>query len=129
MWNEKPLSDEKKEKNIIKLFMFVFMVGAAIYMLSGLKDILIGSDHDAVNQAQQDIYSEIESEKLSVMSEMGQDAANQYEMAKQENDKLQMCYKATAASNAYIETTDKINYQKWNQIRKQDCSAVGVNDN
>ena len=61
-----------------------------------------------------------------IENQVAEDAVKQYEIAKDQGDKMQICVQAGLASAAYLQAKDKENYNKWKAIEKADCRAAGM---
>jgi len=56
-----------------------------------------------------------------IENKVANDAVQEYEIAKNQGDKTQICVQAGLVSAAYLQAKDESNYQKWKTIEKQDC--------
>lgn len=62
-----------------------------------------------------------------IKNSVASDAVKQYEIAKQQGDKNQICLEASMVSAAYLQAQDQENYNKWKAIEKNDCKNAGLN--
>lgn len=62
-----------------------------------------------------------------IKNSVASDAVKQYEIAKQQGDKTQICVEASMVSAAYLQAKDQENYNKWKTIEKNDCKSAGLN--
>ncbi|OQW95050.1 MAG: hypothetical protein BWK79_03690 [Beggiatoa sp. IS2] len=53
------------------------------------------------------------------------DAVNQYNIAKQHGDLIQICVQAGLVTAAYLQAQDTINYGRWKDIEMVDCTNSG----
>ena len=54
------------------------------------------------------------------------DQEQQYQIAKNQGDKMQICVQAGLVSAAYLQANDQENFNKWKSIEKKDCRAAGL---
>jgi nitrous oxide reductase accessory protein NosL len=62
----------------------------------------------------------------SIEAQVAQDSVVQYNIAKQQGDKMQICVQAGIVSASYLQAKDQANYNKWKAIEKKDCAAAGL---
>lgn len=62
----------------------------------------------------------------SIENKVAEDAVTQYEIAKNQGDKIQTCVQAGLVSASFLQAKDEENYNKWKAIEKQDCKAAGL---
>ncbi len=96
------------------------LVGALIIL--GIIGSLFGDNEAVEKQMLKAGKSYLE----EVQNEVAQDAVEQYNIAKREGDKIQVCVQAGLVSAAYLQAKDEANYQKWKAIQKADCRAAGM---
>jgi len=68
----------------------------------------------------------VQHEMQQIENQVAEDAVKQYNIAKEQGDKMQICVQAGFASAAFLQAKDKENYNKWKAIEKSDCEAAGV---
>lgn len=61
-----------------------------------------------------------------IENKVADDAVEQYNIAKRQGDKMQICVQAGFVSAAYLQAKDENNYRKWKSIQKTDCRAAGL---
>lgn len=61
-----------------------------------------------------------------IEDQVATDSVNQYNIAKQSGDKIQICVQAGLVSAAYLQAEDQVNYLKWKEIEKADCARAGL---
>ena len=61
-----------------------------------------------------------------IENQVADDAVKQYEIAKQQGDKMQICVQAGFAAAAFLQAKDQPNYNKWKAQEKSDCRAAGL---
>lgn len=61
-----------------------------------------------------------------IKKQVADDAVNQYNIAKRQGDKIQICVQAGIVSAAYLQAEDEINYNKWKAVEKSDCTNAGM---
>ena len=61
-----------------------------------------------------------------IENKVADDAVDQYNIAKRQGDKIQVCVQAGLVSAAYLQAKDEPNYKKWKAIEKQDCKVAGM---
>ena len=54
------------------------------------------------------------------------DQEQQYQIAKNQGDKMQICVQAGLVSAAYLQANDQENFNKWKAIETKDCRAAGL---
>lgn len=57
---------------------------------------------------------------------MANDFVKQYEIAKREGDKMQVCVQAGLVGMTFLQAQDENNYRKWKQQEREDCLKVGI---
>lgn len=62
----------------------------------------------------------------SISVQVAKDAEAQYEIAKRQGDKMQICVQAGMVSAAHLQAKDEANYSKWKDIQDVDCQAAGL---
>lgn len=72
----------------------------------------------------------IETQSVQTMDDLKQkvaaDFVEQYDIAKQQGDKVQICVQAGIVSAGFLQAKDAVNYQKWKDIEKADCAKAGI---
>lgn len=61
-----------------------------------------------------------------VYQEVTKDVVAQYKIAKNQGDKMQICVQAGFVAAAYLQAKDAVNYEKWQIIKREDCSRAGL---
>lgn len=61
-----------------------------------------------------------------IEKQVASDTVAQYEIAKREGSKIQICVQAGFVSAAFLQAKDEQNYQKWKRIEKEDCQKAGL---
>ncbi len=61
-----------------------------------------------------------------IENQVAEDAVKQYEIAKKQGDKIQICVQAGLASAAYLQAQNETKYNEWKDIEKKDCRAAGL---
>jgi len=64
-----------------------------------------------------------------IENQVAEDAVKQYEIAKRQGDKMQICVQAGLVSAAYLQAKNEAKYNEWKAIEKKACSAAGVPQN
>lgn len=85
-------------------------------LLSGLAVVLVLAGCDSAVDAQMD----------SAYDKVSSDMVAQYEIAKKQGDKMQICVQAGMVSAAYLQAKDEAKYNEWKAIEKSDCEAAGI---
>jgi ribosomal protein L40E len=65
-------------------------------------------------------------EMQKIENQVADDAVAQYNIAKKQGDKIQICVQAGFVSAAYLQAKDDANYNQWKTTQKQDCKAAGM---
>lgn len=63
-------------------------------------------------------------EMQNISDKVASDAVDQYNMAKRQGDKTQICVQAGFVSAAYLQAKDETNYTKWKSVEKSDCDYM-----
>jgi len=87
----------------------LFLAGIGIWFFAGG-----GLEH----QAQKDMKK--------IEDQVAADAVAQYNIAKAQGDKIQICVQAGFVSAAYLQAKDEPNYQTWKNKEKEDCRKAGM---
>lgn len=82
----------------------------------GLASVLALVGCDAAVDAQMD----------STYDKVSSDMVAQYDIAKKQGDKMQICVQAGMVSAAYLQAKDEAKYNEWKAIEKSDCAAAGI---
>lgn len=61
-----------------------------------------------------------------IENKVADDAVDQYNIAKRQGDKIQICVQAGLVAAAYLQAKDETNYNKWQAIKKSDCNTAGI---
>lgn len=59
-------------------------------------------------------------------NKMAQDAVQQYEIAKNHGDTMEMCVQAGITAQYFMQAKDQENYNKWKAIENNDCKRAGL---
>lgn len=57
-----------------------------------------------------------------------EDQVSQYNIAVRAGTKMDRCVQAGFVASAYIQAKDQANYEEWQRIRHEDCSAAGLSE-
>ncbi len=72
----------------------------------------------------------IETQSIQTMDDLKQkvaaDFVEQYDIAKRQGDRVQICVQAGIVSAGFLQSKDEANYQKWKEIEKADCAKAGI---
>lgn len=63
-------------------------------------------------------------ELQNISNTVASDAVEQYNIAKRQGDKTQICVQAQLVSAAYLQAKDEANYTKWKTVEKSDCAYL-----
>lgn|SRR5690606_2473892 len=69
---------------------------------------------------------QVSSQMSDITSQVAQDAVNQYNIAKQQGDPIQICVQAGFVSAAYLQAQDQANYNRWKSTEAADCERAGI---
>jgi hypothetical protein len=61
-----------------------------------------------------------------IESQVAEDAAKQYEIAKRNGTAMDRCVHAGLTAAAYIQAKNETEYARWKQVEKGDCATAGV---
>lgn len=61
-----------------------------------------------------------------IHTQVADDAVEQYNIAKKQGDKIQICVQAGLVSAAYLQAKDDAKYNEWKAIESNDCAAAGM---
>ena len=62
----------------------------------------------------------------SAYQKVSDDAVAQYNIAKAQGDKIQICVQAGFVSAAYLQAQNQSSYNNWKDIQKMDCERAGI---
>jgi len=68
----------------------------------------------------------VQNEQNNIERKVANDAVEQYNIAKRQGDRIQICVQAGFVSAAYLQAKDQENYNRWKSIEKSDCRAAGM---
>lgn len=69
----------------------------------------------------------VESQMADIENKVAEDSVEQYNIAKRQGDKIQICVQAGLVSAAYLQAKDEAKYTEWKSIESSDCKAAGLN--
>ena len=71
----------------------------------------------------------IQTEKLSddIYKKVSADFVQQYEIAKRQGDKVQICVQAGLVADAYLQEKNEVSYRQWKETEATDCASAGIN--
>ncbi len=101
----------KKNPSVIASIFTILIVGFGAYFYFG------GGAEQQASSSMQDIENKVAA-----------DAVTQYNIAKNQGDKTQVCVQAMGVSAAYLQAKDDSNYNKWKDIEKSNCHTAGMPD-
>lgn len=93
------------------------IVGTILLFVGFLFLISIGEE--ANKEATSDFINDIH-KQVSV------DAVDQYNIAKRQGDKIQICVQAGIVSASYLQEKNEAKYNEWKAIEKSDCVSAGI---
>lgn len=62
----------------------------------------------------------------NIYKQVSADSVQQYEIAKRQGDKIQICVQAGFVSASFLQEKNEASYQKWKAIEKSDCAIAGI---
>ncbi len=62
----------------------------------------------------------------SLHREVANDFAEQYELAKRNGTKMDVCVRAGFVAEGFLQAKDEASYAKWKRIERADCKAAGL---
>lgn len=80
---------------------------------------LLSSGEEAQKQATTDYLDDIH-------KQVSADAVEQYNIAKRQGDKIQICVQAGLVSAAYLQEKNEASYNTWKATEKTDCQKAGI---
>jgi|SRR5690554_632695 len=69
---------------------------------------------------------QVAAQMSGIHSQVAKDAVNQYNIAKQQGNPVQICVQAGLVSAAYLQAEDQPNYNRWKSIQAADCEKAGI---
>lgn len=69
----------------------------------------------------------VENQMADIEKKVAEDSVSQYNIAKRQGDKIQICVQAGLVSAAYLQAKDEAKYSEWKSIESADCKAAGIN--
>ena len=61
-----------------------------------------------------------------IKKQVSADFVQQYQIAKQQGDKIQICVQAGLVSAGYLQEHNSSEYSKWKAIESEDCAKAGM---
>lgn len=61
-----------------------------------------------------------------IHKQVSADAVDQYNIAKRQGDKIQICVQAGLVSAAYLQEKNEASYNEWKAVEKEDCQKAGI---
>lgn len=109
------------------LILTFVMVG---FSLVGCSDPSSASDSSTPNtNVVGDLIAQAGASQMdSITMQVAKDSEEQYNIAKRQGDKMQICVQAMQVSAAYLQAKDEESYKKWKATEKADCAAAGMPD-
>jgi len=81
---------------------------------------------DEIRQMLSGTSSRVSNTLQNIQNKVASDSVSQYNMAKRQGNKIQICVQAGMVSAAYLQANDDYNYNKWKAIEESDCSSAGL---
>lgn len=72
------------------------------------------------------LEKQVADEMQKIEKQVALDAEKQYEIAKNQGDKMQIYVQASLVSAAYLQAKDEYNYQKWKSIEESAAREAGM---
>ncbi|PKA10000.1 hypothetical protein [Leptospira harrisiae] len=69
----------------------------------------------------------VENQMADIENKVAEDSVEQYNIAKRQGDKIQICVQAGMVSAAYLQAKNETKYSEWKSIESKDCKAAGLN--
>lgn len=104
-----PLKTTCFEKNL-KLFWYILAIGGVLALLS------LGGG----------IGTNVSRDLKSINEKVVSDTLKQYEIAKMQGDKMQICVQAGLVAAAYLQAQNATQYNVWKEIEKGTCQKAGL---
>ena len=70
----------------------------------------------------------VDDELAKIHDKVAADSIAQYEIAKREGDKMQICASAGMVSASYLQAKNEPKYREWKAVEKADCAAARMPD-
>lgn len=104
-----PVTSEPKKPNPIVGVISLFVVGGLAWFFFGG-----GLENRAAV------------ETTRIEAQVADDQVKQYEIAKRQGDRMQICVQAGLVSAAFLQAKNETEYQRWKAVEAADCRAAGV---
>lgn len=119
------------------LLLLLMSLGACVIIISYLSggvnpfaQVQINQTGETVDELVTRGISNVAEDQLrQIEDKVAEDAVSQYNIAKREGDKTQICVQAGLVSAAFLQAEDETNYKLWKKIQYTDCKKVGMNFN
>jgi hypothetical protein len=72
------------------------------------------------------LNKQVERDMQEIENKVASDAVAQFQIAKAQGDKMQICVQAGLVSAAYLQAKDTANYNAWKEIEKGWCKVAGL---
>ena len=99
---------ETKTNKSKTIFSVIIFIGILWYFFGG------GLEKHATNEMQK------------IENQVALDAEQQYEIAKNGGDQMQTYVQAGIVAASYLQAKDKVNYNKWKAIEKEERKKAGI---
>ncbi|HQN47581.1 MAG TPA: hypothetical protein PK034_11095 [Rugosibacter sp.] len=103
---------EKKNKTLPSIILLLILLGIGWFLLQ-----------DYLEQRKRD---EIRREQIKKREEFFSDVVRQYEITKRNGSAIDICIRAGAVAEIYLQAKDEPNYKKWIITAKADCEKAGI---
>ena len=116
---------KKRPIKIVPLTLWIAALVAAGYILWII--FLVVQDHNTnMNRPFQARPEQSSTLLQNIKTKVAEDAVTEYNIAKRQGDRIQICVQAGFVAAAYLQAQDELNYGLWKGIQKADCKRAGV---
>lgn len=98
-----------KQGSTARTIFYLLVIGWVLWMIFG-----VGSEQ-LLQQNMETAHNQV-----------ADDAVQQYQIAKRQGDRIQICVQAGMVTAAYLQAKDEASYQSWKSIEASDCRAAGL---
>jgi hypothetical protein len=107
--DQKSSEDKKKSSSFAIIFLIISAILAWFVYGGGIKK------QTFINVNMDNAYQKV-----------SDDAVAQYNIAKAQGDKIQICVQAGLVSAAYLQAQNQSSYNNWKDIQRMDCERAGI---
>jgi len=102
------MQESKKQDPIQSIITIIILVGLAWYFFGG------------------GLEKQVASDMQSIHNKVANDAVDQYQIAKRNGSRIDICVQAGLVAASYLQAKDETNYRRWKNTEEMDCKSAGL---